>query len=147
MENINELADYAEKTLYYTCPYCGTKSLISDAKIVEQKDKTIHKETKFKRGALGKMYAETTEIYSVYRIRQCPKCEKSKRTNAIFIFVICAVILPIIVGIIKMNFVSFIISIFFGLILAGIAYAIFVDEKIDIEDAFEKNAIESTNLF
>ena len=75
------------------------------------------------------MYAETTEVYSIYRIRQCPNCEKSKRTNAIFILIICAVVLPIIVGIIKMSFVSFFISIFLGLILAGIAYAIFVEKK------------------
>ena len=46
MKNIK---DIAEKALYYTCPYCGNKSLISEAKIVEQKDKTIRKETKIKR--------------------------------------------------------------------------------------------------
>ena len=146
MKNIEDIAYYAEKALYYTCPYGGTKSLISEAKIVEQKDKTIRKETKIKTGALGKMYAETTEVYSVYRIRQCPKCEKSKRAKSSFILIMCAVILPIIVGIIKMSFVSFFLSVFSGLILAGIVYAIFVDEKIDIEDAIEKNAIE-TNLF
>ena len=33
---IEDIACYAEKALYYTCPYCGTKSLISEAKIVEQ---------------------------------------------------------------------------------------------------------------
>ena len=146
MKNIEDIACYVEKALYYTCPYCGTKSLISEAKIVEQKDKTIRKETKIKTGALGKMYAETTEVYSVYRIQQCPKCEKSKRVKSSFILIMCAVILPIIVGIIKMSFVSFFLSVFLGLILAGIVYTIFIDEKIDIEDAIEKNAIE-TNLF
>ena len=145
-KNIETFAYHAERALYYTCPYCGKKSLISDAQIVEQKDKTIRKDTKIKTGCLGKKYVETTEVYSVYRIRQCPQCAKSKRINAIIILVICAIILPIVIGIIKMSFASFFFSVLFGLLLSGITYAVFVDKKIDIEDAIEKNAIENSFL-
>lgn len=146
MRKVNDLIDKLalgiEMTTYYTCPYCGEKSIISEAHIVEQKDKTIHKETRFKTGALGKQYLETIEVYSVYRIRKCPKCTKKKRKQTILIIAFFAIILPIVIGTIMMSFTSFFLSIFGGLILSCLI-GVSMDEKIDIEDAFKKNAIDN----
>lgn len=142
MENLNgDLKSKIEKILYFTCPYCGKKTLISEAKIVQQKDKTIRKETQFKTGPLGKMYAETTEVYTAFNIRQCPACAKKHKRNIYIIFIICGVIFPIVMGVIKMSFVSFFAAIFLGLIFLMIIAPLLMDKRVDINDAYKKNAI------
>lgn len=146
-ETLKNLQVLVNNMTYYTCPYCGNKNLVKEATIVTQKHKTLRKETKIKTGCMGKMYAETTEIYSAYNIRKCKKCAKKDSLRAKLIIFSCWIITPIIIGFIKASWVSFLFSIFLGLILSGVIFLI-VDSKVDIEDAFTKNAIApSDSLF
>ncbi|WP_165157853.1 hypothetical protein [Parabacteroides sp. ZJ-118] len=139
-EVLKDLQVSMDRITYYTCPYCGKRSLVSEATIVSQKYKTISRETKIKTGCLGKMYAETTEVYSAYNIRICKDCARKQGIRTKTIALLCWIILPSIIGFIKMSWVSFFCSIFLGLILSGIVFCI-VEQKVDVEDAFEKNAI------
>lgn len=126
---------------YFVCPYCGMKTLKSEAKIVEQKDKLLSKETKYQRGPLGKGFFVTTETYSVYKIRQCPNCAEKVRKQIIRIYIICSLVIPAILGLIHMSFVSFGIAVFLGIILSAIIVGQCVERKVDIEKALKDNAV------
>lgn len=139
-DSLKNLQLSVERATYYTCPYCGKRSLVEEATIVEQKHKTISKETKIKTGCLGKMYAETTEVYSAYKIRRCKDCARKYGTRCKAVALLCWLIIPAIIGLVKMSWASFFCSIFLGLFLSGVIFYI-LNQNVDIEDAFKKNAI------
>lgn len=141
LENIN-----IQDGTYFTCPFCGRKSLISECSTFEQKDKTLRKDKKVISGALGKQYIQTTEVYSAYKVRRCKDCNKRFWRSRKIAALICLLIIPLIIAICKHS-----VGIFFGCMVLGlIPFGIYNGltwPKVDIADAMIKNAIEKPNLF
>lgn len=146
MRDLSSLNINIQDNIYFTCPFCGRRSLISECSTIEQKDKTIRTDSKIVSGVMGKQYKQTTEVYTAYKVRHCNKCHKAftrNRNIAVFLLLFFA---PCFVGIMKHSMQAFFFTLFAGIVLFVI-YLRTTWPKADIADAIRKNAIEKPNLF